>query len=39
MSKAAKSPRVRDMISGSITNEEAKKEFTSLLFYLKLLFT
>ncbi|MBI2444874.1 NAD(P)/FAD-dependent oxidoreductase [Candidatus Micrarchaeota archaeon] len=35
--KAASSPKVRDTISGMLGNEEAKKEFTGPLFYLKLL--
>lgn len=35
--KAASSQKVRDTISGMLGNEEAKKEFTGPLFYLKLL--
>ncbi len=37
--KAASSQKVRDTISGMLGNEEAKKEFTGPLFYLKLLFS
>ncbi|MBI5225631.1 geranylgeranyl reductase family protein [Candidatus Micrarchaeota archaeon] len=35
--KAASSQKVREHISGMLGNEEAKKEFTGPLFYLKLL--
>jgi geranylgeranyl reductase family protein len=37
--KAAKKKEVQEVISGMLANEEAKKEFVSPLFYLKLLFT
>lgn len=37
VSKAAKSPKVRDTISSMLGSEEAKKEFTGPLFYLKLM--
>ena len=36
--KAARSPRAREAISGTLSNKEAKKEYSSPLFYLKLLF-
>ncbi|MCX8197463.1 MAG: geranylgeranyl reductase family protein [Candidatus Micrarchaeota archaeon] len=39
ISKAAKSPKAREAIAGTFTNEEAKKEYISPLFYLKLLFS
>ncbi len=37
--RAAKSEKVREAISGMLGNEEAKKEITGPLFYLKLLFS
>lgn len=37
--KAASSPRVREQISGMLSNEKSKKQFTGPLFYLKLLFS
>ena len=37
--KAAKKKEIQEVISGMLANEEAKKEFVSPLFYLKLLFT
>lgn len=37
VSKAASSGKARDAISGTFTNKEAKKEYASPLFYLKLL--
>ncbi len=37
--KAAKKKEVQEVISGMLANEEAKKEFVSPLFYVKLLFT
>jgi len=36
--KAAKSPKAREAISGTLSNKEAKKGYASPLFYLKLLF-
>ncbi|MBI4399588.1 NAD(P)/FAD-dependent oxidoreductase [Candidatus Micrarchaeota archaeon] len=36
--KASKSKHVRETISGMLVNEQAKKQFVSPLFYLKLLF-
>ena len=36
--KAAKSPKAREAISGTLSNKEAKNEYVSPLFYLKLLF-
>jgi len=36
--KAARNPEIREFIGGTFTNEEAKKEFYSPMFYLKLLF-
>ena len=36
--KAAKSPKAREAISGTLANKEAKNEYSSPLFYLKLLF-
>ena len=36
--KAAKSPKAREAISGTLSNKEAKNEYASPLFYLKLLF-
>jgi geranylgeranyl reductase family protein len=36
--KAHKSPEIRELISGMLSKEEAKKELKSPLFYLKLLF-
>ena len=36
--KAAKSPKAREAISGTLTNKKAKSEYSSPLFYLKLLF-
>ena len=36
--KAAKSPKAREAISGTLANKEAKREYSSPLFYLKLLF-
>ena len=35
--KAAKSPRAREAISGTLANKETKTEYSSPLFYLKLL--
>ena len=35
--KAAKSPKAREAISGTLANKEAKNEYASPLFYLKLL--
>jgi geranylgeranyl reductase family protein len=37
ISKAAKSEKAREAISGTLSNEEAKKGYASPLFYLKLL--
>lgn len=37
VSKAASSDKAREAISGTFTNKEAKKEYASPLFYLKLL--
>jgi len=37
--KAAKKKEIQEVISGMLANEEAKKEFVSPLFYLKLLLT
>jgi len=37
--KAASSQKVRETISGMLGNDEAKKEFTGPVFYLKLLFS
>ena len=36
--KAAKSPKAREAISGTMANKETKTEYSSPLFYLKLLF-
>jgi len=36
--KAAKSPKAREAIAGTLSNKEAKSEYASPLFYLKLLF-
>ena len=36
--KAARSPEIREMIAGSFVSEEARKGYTSPLFYLKMLF-
>ncbi|MFA6907778.1 MAG: geranylgeranyl reductase family protein [Candidatus Micrarchaeia archaeon] len=36
--KAAKSPKAREAISGTLSNKKAKNEYSSPLFYLKLLF-
>jgi len=36
--KAAKSPKAREAIAGTLSNKEAKNEYASPLFYLKLLF-
>ncbi|MCX6771268.1 MAG: geranylgeranyl reductase family protein [Candidatus Micrarchaeota archaeon] len=36
--KAAKSPKAREAIAGTLANKEAKGEYASPLFYLKLLF-
>ena len=38
VSKAARSEKAREAISGTFTNEDAKGEYASPLFYLKLLF-
>ena len=37
MKKAAKSESVRQAIAGTFVNEESRKEFTSPLFYIKML--
>lgn len=37
--KAASKPEIRELISASLANEEAKKNFKNPLFYLKLLLT
>ncbi|NUN11507.1 geranylgeranyl reductase family protein [Candidatus Micrarchaeota archaeon] len=37
VAKAARNPEIRDFIAGTLINEEAKKEFFSPLFYIKLL--
>lgn len=37
--KAARNKEVRDTISGMLANQEAKKEFMSPAFYLKLIFS
>ncbi|RLG19929.1 hypothetical protein DRN67_01395 [Candidatus Micrarchaeota archaeon] len=37
--KAAKKPEVREFIGGTFTNEEAKRELYSPMFYIKLLLT
>jgi geranylgeranyl reductase family protein len=39
VSKAASSDKAREAISGTFSNKEAKKEFTSPFFYFKLLFS
>ena len=36
--KAAKSPKAREAISGTLSNKAAKSEYASPMFYLKLLF-
>ena len=36
--KAAKSPKAREAIAGTLSNKQAKNEYSSPLFYLKLLF-
>ncbi len=36
--KAARSPKAREVISGTMANKETKTEYSSPLFYLKLLF-
>jgi len=36
--KAAKSPKAREAIAGTLANKEAKNEYSSPIFYLKLLF-
>jgi geranylgeranyl reductase family protein len=36
--KAARSPEIREMIAGSFVNEEARKGYTSPMFYLRMLF-
>ncbi len=38
VNKAAKSERAREAIAGTFSNEQAKQEYASPLFYLKLLF-
>jgi len=38
ISKAKRSKEIREMLSGMLANEEAKKQFYSPLFYLKMLF-
>ncbi|HLD75731.1 MAG TPA: NAD(P)/FAD-dependent oxidoreductase, partial [Candidatus Norongarragalinales archaeon] len=37
--KASSSQKVREQISGMLSNEKSKKQFTGILFYLKLLFS
>ena len=39
ISKAAKSEKAREAIAGTFANQEAKNEYSSPLFYLKLLFS
>ena len=36
--KAARSPKAREVISGTMANKETKTEYSSPLFYLRLLF-
>jgi len=39
VSKAERNPQIREMISASLANEQAKKKFENPLFYLKILFS